>query len=528
MKAQKSQVDVVVVGAGHNTLTAAAYLARCGMGVLVLERNARVGGGATSAQLTCPGFLHDRHATAVIHLQGLPLVKNDELQLVGKFGLKFVYPDACFMTVFDDGDTLSCYRDIDRTCAEIERYSRKDAAAYRELFQFIGKFWPVMEMSLSRPPTSLGNFLSLLERVPGGNDLMRALLRSAYDLVVEHFEHPKVQIHLLRLAGDTICPAEEKGGGVNLLFIIASVHSNPGGAVVGGTQALSDAMVRCIEHHGGEVRVNSPVRRVINSAGVARSVEMADGTLVTASKAVVAAIHPHDLGSMVDGLDPDLVRRAAATDLSPYGALLIHCALDDRLRWNVGEKPDECLDINLVDYSSITDFRTIFDSLRYGRLPRSFSAQLAIHSNYDSSRAPAGKHTLYMSHWVPLKLEGDGDWGQAKEHFADWMIERAARYFKNLSDATILGRHVDSPADMAAHSPSMRAGDIVGIGSNIYQFFGMRPTFELSQYRVPGAQGLYLAGPFMHPGGGLTGGGRAVAMRLMEDIGLDYSRTIRS
>src|SRR5271167_2532889 len=101
--------DVIVVGAGHNTLTTAAYLAVCGLGVLVLERNAIPGGGQISKSLTLPGFTHDTHATAVVHLQGHPLLKNDELGLKAKFGLKFAFPDSSFMTVFDDGDTLSCY-----------------------------------------------------------------------------------------------------------------------------------------------------------------------------------------------------------------------------------------------------------------------------------------------------------------------------------------------------------------------------------------------------------------------------------
>lgn len=526
---QKSQFDVVIVGAGHNTLTAAAYLATSGLNVLVLEKNDVVGGGATSRQLTLPGFTHDVHATAVIHLQGLPLLKNDELKLFSKYGLKFVYPESSFMTVFDDEDTLSCYRDLDRTCAEIAKYSSKDAQAYRELVKFMDKFWPIVEMSMTRPPGSLGNFISLLEKVPGGNDLILIMLRSAYDLVKERFEHPKVQLHLLRFAGDTICPSEEKGTGVNLLFLIASAHSNPGGAVVGGTQGLSDAMVRCIEAHGGEVRVKSPVKRIINSGGTAKSVELADGSVIAAKKAVVAAIHPHDLGTMVGGLDPDLVLRASRTDLSPYGASLINCAIDEPLQWRVGEKPNTCLNINLVDYTNMNDFRGIFDSLRYGRLPTRFTAQMSLHSNYDSTRAPPGKHTMYMSHWAPLTLEeGTGNWDEIKERFADWQMERAARYFKNLNSRTILARHVSSPADMARHTPSMRRGDIVGISSNIYQFFGMRPTFELSQYCVPGAEGLYLAGPFMHPGGGLAGGGRATAIRLMEDIGVDYSKVIRS
>lgn len=519
--------DVVVVGGGHNTLTAAAYLAAAGMSVLVLERNSVVGGGATSRQLTLPGFTHDVHATAVIHLQGLPLLKNDELGLKSKYGLQFVYPESSYMTVFDDGDTLSCYQDIDRTCAEIARYSEKDADAYRALFNFMSAFWPVVEISMGRPPVSLGGFMTLLEQMPRGADLIRVMLRSSYDLVQEHFEHPKVQMHLLRFAGDTISPAEEKGTGVNLLFIIASSHSNPAGAVVGGTQGLSDAMVRCIEANGGEVRVNTAVRRVINAGGVAKSVELADGAIIDAKKAVVAAIHPHLLGDMVGGLDADVVRRARQTELSPYGSTLINCAMDEQLQWHVGEKPNHCLNINLVDYTTMDDFRSIFDSLRYGRLPERFTVQMALHTNYDPTRAPPGKHTLYMSHWVPLRL-ASGNWDDVKEGFADWQLERASRYFKNLNSETILARHVSSPADMARHTPSMQFGDIVGIGSNIYQFFGMRPTVDLSQYRVPGAEGLYLAGPFMHPGGGLTGGGRATAIRLMEDLGVDYSRIIQS
>lgn len=525
----ESQYDIVVVGGGHNTLTAAAYLAVNGLSVLVLERNEAVGGGATSRQLTLPGFIHDVHATAVIHLQGLPLLKNDELKLISKYGLKFAYPESSYMTVFDDGDTLSCYQDIDRTCAEIGRYSARDAEAYRKLFNFMGAFWPIVEMSMARPPASVGNFISLLEKMPSGCDLIRIMLRSSYDLVQEHFEHPKVKLHLLRFGGDTISPAEEKGTGVNLLFIIASSHSNPAGAVIGGTQGLSDAMVRCIEDHGGEVRVNTTVRRVVNSGGVAKSVELADGEIVAARKAVVAAIHPHLLGGMVEGLDADVVRRANQVELSAYGSMLINCALDEQLQWHVGDRPNHCLNINIVDYTTMDDFRGIFDSLRYGRLPERFTAQMALHTNYDPTRAPAGKHTMYMSHWVPLVLdEKIGNWDETKERFADWQMERAARYFKNLNGSTVLARHVSSPADMARHTPSMQFGDIVGVGSNIYQFFGMRPTVDLSQYRVPGAEGLYLSGPFMHPGGGLTGGGRATAIRLMDDIGVDYSGVVRS
>ena len=144
--------------------------------------------------------------------------------------------------------------------------------------------------------------------------------------------------------------------------------------------------------------------------------------------------------------------------------------------------------------------------------------------------APTDNHTLYFASFVPLELSEGGHqaWDSIKEARADWLMSRLARYAPNVSGDNILARHVDSPLDMSRHSPSFKFGDVVGIAMYIYQFFGRRPTPELAQYRVPGAKGLYLSGPFMHPGGGITGGGRATAIRVMEDLGLDYSHVISS
>ncbi|HKY89651.1 MAG TPA: NAD(P)/FAD-dependent oxidoreductase, partial [Nevskiaceae bacterium] len=315
--------DIVVVGAGHNTLVCAAYLAACGLGVLVLERNAIPGGGAVSKELTLPGFVHDSHAVAVVHLQGHPLLKNDELGLKSRFGLQFVYPPSSFMTVFDDGDTLSCYYDLDRTCAEIARFSPKDADAYREMAEMMRKLGPMISMSMAKPPLPFGRFVSLLEGSEIGQELLLAMLRSSYDLVIERFEHPKVRLHFLKWMAEMCCSPEEKTTGMTLLFLIYTSHAHPAGCVVGGTQNLTDALIRCIEHHGGEVRTGCSVRRVLNTGGKARAVELDDGRVITARTAVVAAIHPHALGDMVPGLDHGLVERARKVELSTYGIFLV-------------------------------------------------------------------------------------------------------------------------------------------------------------------------------------------------------------
>ncbi|MGQ0700737.1 MAG: phytoene desaturase family protein [Panacagrimonas sp.] len=524
------QPDVIVVGAGHNTLTAAAYLAACGLGVLVLERNEIAGGGAVSKSLTLPGFIHDTHATAVVHLQGHPLLKNDELKLKSKFGLKFVFPDSSFMTLFDDGDTLSCYLDLDRTCAEIARYSRKDADAYRAMAVFMNKLGPMISMSMAKPPLPFGRFISFLEQSDIGQEMLMAMLRSSYDLVIERFEHPKVRLHFLKWMAEMTCSPEEKTTGMTLLFLIYSSHSNPAGCVVGGSQNLTAAMIRCIEHHGGEVRTGSTVRRILNKDGIARAVELEDGQVLNARLALVAAIHPHALDDMVPGLDAGLVERARNVELSSYGIFLINAALREKPVWNVGQAPEDCLCVNYVDYTSVEDFRGVFDDLKYGKLPTHFCGYTSVHTIYEPSRAPAGQHTLYFAGFAPRELKDTGleGWDAIKEARADWMMQRLARYAPNISGSNILARHADSPLDMERHSPSFRRGDVVGVAMFIYQFFGRRPTPELAQYRVPGAEGLYLSGPFMHPGGGLTGGGRATAIRMMEDLGVEYSHVITS
>lgn len=524
------QADVIVVGAGHNTLTTAAYLAACGLGVLVLERNDIPGGGAVSKALTLPGFVHDSHATAVVHLQGHPLLKNDELGLKSKFGLEFVFPDSSFMTVFDDGDTLSCYLDLDRSCAEIAKFSQKDADAYRQMALFMNRLGPMISMSMAKPPLPFGRFISFLEQSDIGQEMLLAMMRSSYDIIIERFEHPKVRLHFLKWMAEMSCSPEEKTTGMTLLFLIYSSHANPAGCVVGGSQNLTRSMIRCIEHHGGEVRTGCTVRRILNQGGVARGVELESGETLRAGKAVVAAIHPHALGDRVPGLDAGLVARAGKVELSSYGGLLINAALREKPVWNVGKAPEECLCVNYVDYTTFEDFRRVFDELKYGELPTHFCGYSSVHTIYDPSRAPDGQHTLYFYCFVPRELKQGGlqAWDDIKQQRADWMIQRLGRYAPNVSGDNILKLHADSPLDMARHTPSFRHGDVVGVAMFIYQFFGRRPTPELSQYRVPGAQGLYLSGPFMHPGGGITGGGRATAITVMEDLKMDYSQVITS
>ncbi|WP_313802410.1 NAD(P)/FAD-dependent oxidoreductase [Sphingobium sp.] len=526
-----SEFDVIVVGAGHNSLGAAAYLQRCGLKTLVLEKNAVPGGGAISESLGMEGYVHDTHATGVVHLQGHPILTADELELKSKFGLRFIHPEISFMSVFGDGTTLACYADLDRTCADIARYSAKDAAAYREMVQFMSGIMPMINMSMARPPLPFAGFLGMLGNMPGGNDLLLMFLKSAQDIVVERFEHPKVQLHLLKWVAEGLtCSPEQKTTGIAMLYLIGLSHEAPPGVPEGGMLSLSLSMIRCIEHYGGEIRLGVKVKRIINSGGVARSVELDSGEVLTARRAVVATIHPHLLGDMVDGLDPALVAKAGAVQLSDFGGLRINCALREKPIWKAGQQPDDCLYINLMDDTELMSFREYMEAMKLGRLNERPIACVSCHTNFDPTRAPEGRHTLYVFALAPGKLADGGieGWDGIKEERADRIIEWLGGYISNLTPENIIARHVDSPLDMMRHSPSFQNGDLNGIAMFLYQMMGARPIPELSQYRVPGAEGLYLTGPTMHPGGGMTGGGRPVAIRIMEDLKVDYSAVIRS
>jgi phytoene dehydrogenase-like protein len=261
-----------------------------------------------------------------------------------------------------------------------------------------------------------------------------------------------------------------------------------------------------------------------------RSVRTAAGDILTASKGVVAGIHPHLLGDMIEGIDPALAAKAKTVKLNDFGGIVINCALREAPKWTIGASPDSCLYINMFAEDSLRDLRKYCDALRLGEMPDAPIAVVSNHTNFDPTRAPEGHHTLYVFSWAPgVFAEGGMEkWDELKEKRADEVMAWLRGYAPNLDESNILARHVASPLDHQKHSPSFQRGDYTGGAMYLFQMMGMRPIPELAQYAVPGAEGLYLAGPAMHPGGGVTGGGRPVAIRIMEDMGIDYSSVIRN
>lgn len=516
------EYDIVVAGGGSNSLSAAAYLAKAGLSVCVLEKNEVIGGGLVCRELTEPGFKHEPHATGLIIVMANPMIKNDELELKSRFGLKFFTPEKTIATVYDDETWMSTCVSLDKTCEAIAKFSQRDAESYRAFATRVIQMAPLLTSAMFKPPIPYGQFAMMLDQSPIGQELLRAMMMSCSALLDELFENDKVKLHFMKWMGIFLLHPEERGTGLMLYSATAVAHTQEESGVVGGVQAFADALGQCIEYHGGEIRTNTMVKKIIVSGGKATGVELADGEQIRARKGVIGCIHPHNLGDVVPGLDADMVDEARRCELSSHSGLMTHWALHEAPKYKCSEINDALL-IQPVP-SRLADLKQVFDDVGRGKLPKRLASIVSHMTVFDPTRAPPGKHTLYFFCFAPKYLK-DGGWTvEARENMWEWMMGEYRKYCTNMGPENIIAGMSESPPDQNEWSPSFASGDFMGIGMFQHQLLGRRPTPRLAQYAVPGAEGLYLSGPFMHPGGAVTGGGRATAMKMMEDMGMDSSK----
>ena len=280
---------------------------------------------------------------------------------------------------------------------------------------------------------------------------------------------------------------------------------------------------------GGEIRLGTEVNSVIVESGRAVGLRSTEGEEFRAKDAVVAAIHPNLLGDFVEGLDEALLRRAGRVTNAPYALFKIDAALDRPVDAFAGNLPEEVFGTaaNTIHATNLTEFLENFEPLRMGRVntenPLQGGGPTAL-----PGLQPEGMSNLYMTSYQPFNIErqGPGKWDEIKEKVADRLLEKHSHFYPGLKDAVIL-REVDSPLDMQRWSPTTFVnGEVHGAGLQLFQTAGFRPTPELAQYAVPGCEGLYLSGPFMHPGGAIFGAGRPCAIKILDDMDIDFDKVI--
>jgi len=521
-----SGYDIIFAGAGHNNLVTAAYAARAGYSVLVLEGAPRIGGNTTCEELTLPGYIHDPCATAHNLIQSNPLMRNNELGL-DRYGLKYLYPDPVFTMPFLDGASITMWRDLDRTCAELERFSKPDAKAYRELLAHWDMMAPAVNAERASAPLPPDEVDAAMRQTPLGEEMLRIRRASALDIIKERFREEHVRAFFAWIAFMTLHPLDEPETGLMAFSLVAGRQRFSWILPEGGSIRLPLALARIIEEKGGTVLTSKPIVRIAVERGRATSVETADGSTYAAGRAIVSTIHVKHLGGMVGEEHLPAAYRAGVERWEPNLTMFAtHYALSEPplFKTESGAEPS----VTAGALESLEAYEAMLRAYRTGYIDSDEPVFLALTPTViDPSRAPGGKHTFKVVSFLPYELaEGPEQWDRIKSELSNQLFEKLARLTTNLSRNIVLAEHVDSPLDLERRNPANWRGSCHGGANSPGQSGYFRPVEGWSHYRTP-IDGLYQNGACTHPGGSVSGlPGRNCAEVLLRDLGSSLQEAI--
>jgi phytoene dehydrogenase-like protein len=517
--------DIVVAGGGHNSLITAAYLAKAGYRCLVLEGRPKIGGGVKTAELTLKGFHDDCCSTAHVFIQDNPLIKNNELNL-REYGLEYIDPDPIFHTPFPDGTYLTQWRDLDRTCAEFAKFSKKDAAAYRRMLAELDAVRTILVGGAFSPIGFSKPLNDQLAQVPQGKLWQRRLAMSAWDIIQDTFEDDHCRTFMLYMSH---LAAEPPDAPVTGRLAYGAPRQQHGGRPMpkGGSGALTQALGRFIEAQGGVILVNKWVKSLIVENGKCVGVECSDGSSYRASKAVVSTIH---IKHLVDMAPRELWGEDFVFGVDTWQAenamFVTHYATSEPPIYKVDSGTLSPVESGILA-SPYRALRFGYDDARGAVNLDEPPLQVICCSVADATRAPAGMHTLKVLGWQPYQLkEGPEHWDKIKYDVSDANLKYLRRFAPNLTDDKILARFVESPLDLERMNPHFWHGSAHAGAQNAAQSGPLRPMAGWAQHRMP-IPGLYQTGATTHPGGSVTGGpGRNAAAVMLKDFGTSIEEVV--
>jgi phytoene dehydrogenase-like protein len=524
------EYDAVIVGGGHNGLVNAAYLARAGLRVLVLERRPLVGGAAVTEEVF-PGFRYSVFSYVVSLLR--PEILR-ELELP-RHGLQ-ILPLESTLTPLDDGDYLASWGDADRTREELYRHSPHDAESYQDFGRLMHHMAqavkPILSM-LPPDPYSLapGDLRSLLKF--GGHfrslgeerfhALYKLMTMSSADFLEEWFEFDplKATKSASGIIGTFLGPRSPGSAYVLLHHYLGEIDGSyrAWGFAKGGTGAVSEAIASAARAHGGEIRTEAAVARVLVRDGRTHGVALESGEEIRA-KAVVSGLDPRR--TFLDLLEPNTL----PDDLVAAVRRFKFRGSSGKVNLALSELPDfTCLPgagphlRGAISISPSLDYlERAYDDAKYGEFSRNPYMDIIIPSLLDPDMAPPGRHVMSIFvQYAPYQLNG-GWTPEKREAFGDAVIDTLSRYAPNLR-SSILHRQVLTPKDIEDIT-GLSEGNIFQGELALSQLFFLRPLPQWSQYRTP-VDGYYQCGSGTHPGGGIIGSsGRLAALEILKDRGV--------
>jgi phytoene dehydrogenase-like protein len=521
--------DAIVIGGGHNGLTAAGYLGKAGLKAVVLERRHLVGGAAVTEEIH-PGYRISTISYAVSILRG-EVIRDLELKQHG------------FETIRVDGDLGMCGDDYLFLCGdeehdrkEVGKFSSVDYDAMRQFDAMVQEVGAVIrKQTLREPPRLDAGFSDLAALARMGLDIRRLspdlrhrLLQlftgNAYDLVHRWFDSPMIRSkYAAACVSSNFASFHQPGSAIPFFHLALGEVDGEKGAwrvVKGGMSGITQAMASFARSKGVEIRTEAPVEKILVEKGRAVGVQLESGDIVN-GRCVLANTDPKR--TFLKLLDPDHLDPEFVKDIQQFRmghqVFRINLALEglpDIRFFPPGEEGpwhrsyiEVFQDLEVLE----ANFRAAVEG-RFTKTPR---MEITIPSTIDDSLAPAGHHVMsVVAKYYPYHLADGSNWNDIKEDVADDIIEYLARSMPNLQDL-IIGRHVLSPLDLET-TYGLTECDVLHGHMNLNQVFSLRPHPKAAQYRTP-VENLYLCGSGAHPGGGVSGApGHNAARRAIADL----------
>ena len=526
--------DIALIGAGHNGLVCAAYLARAGLKVVVLERRGVVGGAAVTEEFH-PGFRNSVAAYTVSLLN--PKVIGD-LDLAGH-GLRVVPRRLANFLPLPDGRSLSV--GAGRTEAEVAKFSARDAArlpAYQARLAAVADV--LRALVLETPPnvvhgaplSALGEIVKAARigrrlgrlGIEAERDLVELFTGSAGDLLDRWFESDPIKAVLGfdGVVGHYASPYQPGSAYVLLHHCFGEVNGERGawGHAIGGMGAISEALARAARAAGADIRVSTGVAEIVVERGRACGIVTAGGERIRA-RAVVSNLHPRaTFGRLLDpALLPADFRARIAAYRSGSGTFRMNVALSELPDFSAlpGRAVADHHTAGIILGPSLRYMERAYHDARDHGWSRAPIVELVVPSTLDDTLAPPGAHvaSLFCQHVAPQLPDG-ASWDDHRDAVADLMIDTVTAHAPNFR-AAVVGRQVLSPTDLE-RTFGLVDGDIFHGRLDLGQLFSARPVLGHADYRAP-LPGLYLCGAGTHPGGGVTGApGHNAAREILRDV----------
>ncbi len=515
----ESEWDVVVIGAGPNGLMTAAYLAKAGLKVALVERRYEIGGGLATEEIIFPGYYSNIHAVYHMMVDFMPVLRDFDLS---RHGLVWIKPNLQTAMVFEDGTSLQLTRMLEDTVDSIHKFSTTDAVNFGRVMRRWRKIArEVIAPATYIPPMAPLDLSEAMQRTESGQELLELSEMCPLDIISENFENDRVRALFLYVTCMWGLDPRESGVGFFVPLLLDRAMNKS--YCQGGSHKLAAGLAREFVRNGGTILDSSQVNTITTHDGAVTGVELWEGRTLH-SNVVISSLDPQttflDLVG-AENLPGHLKDDVAGWELDKWSYATLHVASNDRPHHAVRDPSVDDSFMTIVGFEGTDQIVAHWEAVTSGQLDiESFGGHTTCQTTFDPHLARfKGRHVSFFQTHAPYDIAGG--WDEAGPEVTEAILAKWSKAAPNMSGENLLAMAQETPEDIEIRLPNMRRGSIKHGDYNPLQLGCFRPNQDCSGTDTP-IEGLYVNGASTYPGGLVIGGpGYLAANKVADDMGVE-------